>query len=392
MSRAGSQQRTLLEILGKLRPFWRNDTGLASRIDTLLSRDRRLGSRDRRLYRELIYVALRYLPWVEPLLDSEPAEAARRIAWLSADSPSVGPFRQELAGDLPDCPPDSEGKARILGEEAAALSPGWLGTECPEALAPPLRDALLSRAPLWLRLQTADPAPVLAEFDGLSWAWSRNPRAPGALKLGAGLDVAKTEAYLTGKVEIQDIGSQLILETVGVATGGHWLDACAGSGGKTLQLAALLGPEGVVTARDIRRAALQELSVRATRAGLQSRIRVGAGEDPPRGFDGVLVDAPCSGSGTWRRSPHLRWATTAASLLEGAGLQLQILAENASRVRPGGTLVYATCSLCRTENESVVERFLGGARGFEPLIRGTRIAPPEPDGDAFFVASFIRRS
>ena len=91
MSRHGSQQRTLLEILGKLRPHWRAEPGLPSRIDSLLSRDRRLGSRDRRLYRELTYTALRYLPWVEPLLDSSPDEAARRIAWLSADAPVAKP-------------------------------------------------------------------------------------------------------------------------------------------------------------------------------------------------------------------------------------------------------------------------------------------------------------
>lgn len=390
MSRAGSQQRSLLEILAKLRPHWRREAALPARIDSLLSRDRRLGSRDRKFYRELVYAALRYLPWVEPLLDSSPPEAARRIAWLAQDSPGVGPFRNEVAGDLPPCPPGADLKAGILGEDPRALSPGWLAEECPEALLSPLRDALLSRAPLWLRLQGGDPEVALGEFAARNWAVGRSPVVPGALRLEAGLDVARTSAYQSGRVEIQDIGSQAILESVGVASGGHWLDACAGSGGKTLQLATLLGPKGRVTARDVRESALVELSVRASRAGVGDRIEIGTARDPDGGFDGVLVDAPCSGSGTWRRSPHLRWVTEPSAIRSAASLQLSLLLENTPRVRPGGTLVYSTCSLCRTENEAVAEGFLGESVGFIPQFGGRRIAPPELDGDAFFVASFKR--
>jgi len=98
VSRAGSQQRTLLEILARLRPHWRGDAALPERIDALLGRDRRLGSRDRRAYRELVYTAIRYLPWIEPLLDSNPDEAARRLAWLAADTPALSVFRAAMAG------------------------------------------------------------------------------------------------------------------------------------------------------------------------------------------------------------------------------------------------------------------------------------------------------
>ena len=129
MSRAGSQQRTFLDILARVRPHWRRDTGLPSRIDALLGGDRRLGSRDRRLYRELIYTAVRYLPWIEPLLDADPPAAVRRAAWLAADSPEVAPFRTEVAADLPECPADTGEKARILGADADALSPAWLRGE-----------------------------------------------------------------------------------------------------------------------------------------------------------------------------------------------------------------------------------------------------------------------
>jgi len=389
VSRAGSQQRTLLEILARLRPHWRADAALPARIDALLGGDRRLGSRDRRLYRELVYTVLRYLPWIEPLLDPDPAEATRRAAWLAPESAVISPFRDAVAAGLPECPAGADEKARILGTEADALSPAWFRDECPSAFLPRLREILLSRAPLWLRLQADDSAPVLAEFEALGWKWRTSVLAAGALGLPAGTDVVRTRAYLSGMVEIQDIGSQRVLTSVGVEPGGHWLDACAGAGGKTLQLAGILGTAGRVTARDTRRSALDELSARAARAGLRDRIRIGDRADPPGGFDGVLVDAPCSGTGTWRRSPHLKWVTTGPDVRSAAMVQLGLLTENAARVRQSGLLVYATCSLCRSENESVVKDFLGGG-GFEPVIPGKWLLPQSHDGDGFFVASFRR--
>jgi 16S rRNA (cytosine967-C5)-methyltransferase len=390
VSRAGSQQRTLMEILGRLRPHWATDAGLPARIEAMLGGDRRLGSRDRRLYRELVYAALRYLPWIEPLMDTDPPEAARRAAWLAGDSPAVKPFRDEVAGGLPELPAGAGEKALILSADADLLSPAWFRAECPGAFAPPLRETLLSRAPLWVRLQAADPGPVLREFESLGWAWRESALCKGAVQLPHGSDVAKTRAFLCGGAEVQDVGSQRVLAAAGAEPGGQWLDACAGAGGKTLQLAALLGPKGRVTARDTRRAALNELSARAARAGLGGRIRVGDPADPQGGFDGVLVDAPCSGSGTWRRAPHLKWVTTPEGVRAAAALQLRLLLENAPRVRAGGRLVYATCSLCRSENEAVAAAFMEAGAGFAAEIPGKSLLPQEHDGDGFFVASFRR--
>jgi 16S rRNA (cytosine967-C5)-methyltransferase len=390
VSHEGSQERTLIGILGRLRPHWSSDAALPSRIDSLLSGDRRLGSRDRRLYRELIYTTLRYLPWIEPLLDKYPKEAARRIAWLAADIPAVRPFRSVVAAGLPECPWGASEKALILGCDDALLTPEWLRTECPDAFKAPLRDTLLARAPLWLRLQTEDEEAVSSELDALGLLWKKSIEVPGALELPPGSDIAKTDAFKSGKVEIQDIGSQLVLLSVEFPKRGHWLDACAGAGGKTLQLASLLGSEGRVSARDVRKSALQELSLRAERAGLGRRISISDESDPDSGFNGVLVDAPCSGSGTWRRSPHLRWTTNEKSVRAASELQLRLLLENAPRVRQAGILVYATCSLCKTENEDVVHEFLGRTPGFEPILAGKTLLPQEHNGDGFFVASFRR--
>jgi 16S rRNA (cytosine967-C5)-methyltransferase len=390
VSRSGSQLRTLIDLLGRLRRHWRTDPSLPARIERLLGRDRRLGSRDRRLYREMVYAALRFLPWVEPLLDTDPEEAARRVAWLAPETPATGPFRTALTSGLPPTPASVEDKARVLGADPGMLTPPWFLMECPEAAGPPLRDQLLARAPLWLRLQSDETEAVRSEFDRMGWAWRPSELLASALQLEPDSDVSRTEAYLSGKVEIQDIGSQLVMVSVGVAPGGRWLDACAGAGGKTLQLASLLGPEGRVDARDIRRAPLDQLYQRAARAGLSSRIEIAWTADPPGGYDGVLVDAPCSGSGTWRRSPHLRWVTTSRGVREAGRRQSALLAENALRVRPGGLLVYSTCSLCRSENEAVAEAFLEGTPGFAPVRAGRRLRPEVHDGDGFFVASFRR--
>lgn len=389
MSRARSQQRTFLGIVALLRPHWTTDASLPLRIERTLASDRRLGSRDRRLYRELVYTLLRYLPWVEPLLDSHPDEAVRRTAWLAAELPAVKLFRDEVTAGLPPCPAVAADKAAVLGADAAVLNPAWVQSECPRAMVPPLRDALLARAPLWLRVQHADRAPLYSELHELGWPWRASTLVDDAIELPPGTDIARTRAFAAGAVEVQDIGSQLVLRSVGVPAGGHWLDACAGAGGKTLQLAALLGKSGRITARDVRPAALDELRMRASRAGVADRVAIGDPADPVGGFDGVLVDAPCSGSGTWRRAPHLRWSTTLAGVRSAAALQQEILTANAPRVRPGGLLVYATCSLFRTENEAVVAAFLAGAPGFS-AERSQSILPPEPDGDGFFVAALRR--
>jgi 16S rRNA (cytosine967-C5)-methyltransferase len=390
VSRAGSQKRTLAEMLRRLRPHWASDAGLPARIESMLGGDRRLGSRDRRLYRELVYATLRYLPWIAPLIDTDPDEAARRAAWLAGDIPAVQPFRGEVAAGLPEVPAGADEKARILACEADALSPSWFRAECPEAFSAPLREALLERAPLWLRLQADDPGPVLAEFDARGWVWRRSELVAGAVRLPQGADVSATGAYASGKVEIQDIGSQRILTLAGVGAGELWLDACAGAGGKTLQLASLVGPGGRVTARDTRRSALDELSVRAARSGLSGRVRIGDPSDPPGGFDAVLVDAPCTGTGTWRRSPHLKWVTTPEGVAAAAALQLRLLTENAGRVRAGGRLVYATCSLCGSENAAVADAFLKAGDGFEADLPGTTLLPQAHDGDGYFVAVFRR--
>lgn len=387
MGIAASQGRVYLELARALQPHWRGDFALPARIQRLLAARPGCGSRDRRLYRELIYTTLRHLPWIEPCLEANPEEALRRVAWLAAEAPATTAFRATWATGEPPAGDPIE------------LLPAWFRPEAPALFTPEEAAAQARRAPLWLRLQTANPGAIHAEFRARGWPFSPSPILPDALRLDAEPDLTTTDAWRQGSVEVQDLGSQLLLASVGVPPDSHWLDACAGAGGKSLQLARLVGPAGTVEATDIRSAALAELSDRATRARLVN-LRITA--RPARAaYEGVLVDAPCSGTGTWRRAPHLKWVTRSEHLARAAAKQSALLRQFAPLVRPGGLLVYATCSLARSENSAVVAAFLRDHPaftlhrpeadfGFAPAECGLTIWPARHDTDGFFVAALRR--
>ncbi len=395
MSVVGSQQQTALRLLRGLRPHWHRDAALPLRIQALLARHKEFGARDRRLYRELIYTALRYLPWIEPLLESDSGRAIKILAWLAADTRDTATFRRETCGNWPVVTSLGE-RAEFVGADATSLLPAWMRPECPALFASPELDIQLARASLWLRVQTSDPGRLREEFHARGWEVLEADALPQAWRLRGEVDVTKSDAYQRGAIEVQDLGSQFVLASVAVEPGGRWLDACAGAGGKTLQLAQQLGADGHVDAQDIRPAALAELDSRVRRAGLRNVSIVRAPSTDP--YDGVLVDAPCSGSGTWRRSPHLKWTTTDDSVAERAALQQTILRQYAANVRPGGLLVYATCSLAQTENETLIRAFLAnhpqftpvsfaGTFGFVSRAEGMTIMPARHDTDGFFVSA-----
>lgn len=409
---AGNQRRVFRDLFARLRPGLRSDPALPARLEALLRGNRKFGSRDRRLYRELFYTTVRHWPWVEPWFDAAPDFADAAIAWLAAPMPATRAYRAPVVAAWGDCPDTARGRAAILQEWASrrfgrlqplpGLLPNWARAECPAAMEPAQYEALNRRAPLWIRLQSAEPAQcgaILAELADGGWRCEPDPEIPAAVRVQGDGDLTAAPPFRAGRLEIQDVGSQLVLHLAGVAPG-RWLDACAGAGGKTLHLAALLGPDATVDAHDVRASALDELLRRAARAGWSHRIRRVA--EPGLGaYDGVLVDAPCSGSGTWRRSPHLKWTTAPESIAASAELQVSLLAQFAAHVRPGGRLVYATCSLCTRENEEVVRRFADSRADFAPerleprfgaraAGSGLLVLPAERDSDGFFVASLRR--
>lgn len=392
------QQQAFLRLWRRVQPHARSDRNLPSRIQDAL-RDRKFGSRDRRLYRELLYTAVRHLPWVEELAGRSDAEAARAVAWLAAPTPATRSYRTALLPGWPEVPGPMSGRAQQLGV-SRALIPEWFRNHCPAAFASPNLEVLHSRAPLWIRLQAPDSAVVSSELAAKGWPVRWAGVLPAAGEIEAEADVASCRGFAEGRFEIQDLGSQLVLASAAIAPGGRWLDACAGAGGKTLQLAGLQGPAGRVDAFDIRAEALAELRARAQRGGF-TNIRVLEEVPDAPAYDGVLVDAPCSGSGTWRRAPHLKWCTTEADIAVHAATQQQLLARFSRLVRPGGLLLYATCSLSRRENQDVVAAFCAGHPGFaaaHPVrsfgcpqdVLGLTILPAIHNTDGFFVSGLRR--
>jgi 16S rRNA (cytosine967-C5)-methyltransferase len=269
--------------------------------------------------------------------------------------------------------------------EEIPASPGWWRT---------LQE---DPAPLWLRARpgtAADLARELLDSDPADGV------ATDALRYLGTTDLFHTPAFKEGRFEVQDLASQLVSKIAAPQPGETWWDACAGEGGKTMHLADLMENRGVIWASDRAAWRLAHLRRRAGRAG-RFNIRWGLWDplpstdienptreipkssqpaapakpdatpiDPlPRGlrFDGVLVDAPCSGLGTWQRHPHARWTTTQVDVAELAAKQLALLRAAAERVQSGGTLTYAVCTLTRSETRSVSEAFLSQCPQFEPL-------------------------
>jgi 16S rRNA (cytosine967-C5)-methyltransferase len=219
-----------------------------------------------------------------------------------------------------------------------------------------------------------------------------------------------TELFKAGEFELQDIGSQAVGVLCSPKPGDVWWDACAGEGGKTLHLADLMQGRGQVFASDKAEWRLAKLKQRAARASIQNYQSTpwDGGEQLPFSvkFDGTLVDAPCSGVGTWQRNPHARWTTTANDVQELAQLQLQLMTNAARALKPGGRLIFAVCTLTRAETTGVVEAFQKSHPQFEPValpvlreeaakqgIKGQPtqfIWPQEFQGNGMFVAQWRR--
>lgn len=279
---------------------------------------------------------------------------------------------------------------------------------------------LCSASPLVLRVNTlrANRTSLADEMNAAGCTVLAHALLPDAIVLEQRVALLDSPWYRDGAFEVQDAGSQLIGLACTVEPGSTVLDACAGGGGKTIQLANHMEDNGSIFAQDIERRKLRGLEQRARRLSLRS-IQTGIAAtgaeasrrdtESSRQFDCVLVDAPCSGFGTVRRNPALKWRLREATVERLAMSQEKILAQNAQSVRPGGTLLYATCSLLPRENDIVVNRFLEAHPEFVPESITSQLAPalrhalshsretthlllfPDMlDSDGFFMARFGR--
>ena len=225
-----------------------------------------------------------------------------------------------------------------------------------------LAELFSRRPPMWIRLQGERSEETLRELTASGMTVRRHDTVRNAAAVTGGkINIFTLESFRRGGFEVQDLSSQCVGLICAPKPGERWFDACAGGGGKTLELAELMRRRGTVVAGDIREGALRQLRLRARRAGFPNISTLAHEGKVPRGFhpcDGVLVDAPCSGSGVWRRNPGSAWRFKMEETAVYAARQLEILSRFSSAVKPGGVLVYATCSLFASENELVVKRFL----------------------------------
>ena len=286
-------------------------------------------------------------------------------------------------------------KAEALAVRAV---PAWLWTELElpaDAKADYLRQLQHDPA-LWLR---ARPGKRTALAKSLV-ACEATDRAPDALRFTGTQDLFKTEQFRTGDFEIQDLASQLVGVACAPQPGETWWDACAGEGGKTLHLADLMQNKGVVWATDRNAKRLDTLKRRAARAKLfnyRTDFWDGGKMLPTKSkFDGILLDAPCSGVGTWQRNPHARWTTTPDDVRELATTQLVLLNNLAGSLKPGGRLVYSVCTLTRSETTAVAAAFSAAHPELEPLsVFGSPSSvflwPHEFNANGMFLAAWKRK-
>jgi 16S rRNA (cytosine967-C5)-methyltransferase len=379
-----------IEVLDEVLASARDDGSPADAIVTRYFKRRRYaGSKDRRAVRELVFRAIRH--------SAERPESGRAaMLGLVNDEPELLKYFGQPRG--PELLQDTE-KATDPG-----FVPRWLVPELSPLVGEAEWPQLLDRAPLDLRVNAAraNRDGLLTQFE----AAGATPFSPWGIRLPPDSRIDDHPAFEAGLVEVQDEGSQLIALACESNDEQRILDLCAGAGGKSLALAAA-APGAAILATDSNRQRLSKLSPRAERAGANIETRL---LNPPNelgelaewrgGADLVLVDAPCSGSGTWRRNPEGRWRLTPERLHRVTALQERLLEIGAELVKPGGALVYAVCSLLSREGAGQIDRFRAARSSWiseeTPIVAGRsdgagRLLTPAHDGtDGFFVARLRR--
>ncbi|MGE3691438.1 MAG: RsmB/NOP family class I SAM-dependent RNA methyltransferase [Novosphingobium sp.] len=377
-----------IEVLDLVIAAARGNGAPADRIVGEWFRTRRFaGSGDRRAVRELVYRAIRACGDI-------PQSGRAAMLLVAGQDPALAAlFDGSRHGPPPVAPDEQVAKAGI--------APAWLEAQLAKSgIAQAEAEALLGRAPLDIRVNA-----LKASRDSLELPVAGEPtQAPNGLRLPAGTPVESWDAFREGRIEVQDTASQLVCEALAPQPGESIVDLCAGAGGKTLALAAAMDNRGSILACDTDRSRLSRLTPRAERAGatiietllLNPGAELAALERFRSSADAVLVDAPCSGTGTWRRNPEARWRLDARQLERTTALQSRLLGIAAELVRPGGRIVFAVCSLLDAEGPDQVARFLAEQADWRadslalpagsPRDSGIRLTPYQDGTDGFYIA------
>jgi 16S rRNA (cytosine967-C5)-methyltransferase len=350
---------------------------------------RRLGPSEKRAISRALFTYYRWWRWLDPKasLQKQLEQAATLHDRFTRDPKSV--------------------KAETLAVRAV---PDWLRDEL--TLSAPYLQQLQREPALWLRARpnTAHKLAVdLGDCEHPSTFEAATPsiriEAPDALRFDGKKDLFLTPQFHAGAFEIQDLASQIVSHAAAPQPKQTWWDACAGEGGKTLHLADLMANKGLIWSTDRNARRLETLKRRAARAHIFN-FRTGLWDGGARlpnktRFDGILVDAPCSGVGTWQRNPHARWTTTIEDVRELATLQLALLNHATAALKPGGKLIYAVCTLTRSETTAVASAFAAEHAEMEPAVlfegkSSTPLSqltlwPHELNANGMFIAAWRKR-
>lgn len=387
--------QTAIEILDAIAASAREGGPPADAIFAEAMRARRYaGSKDRRAIRVHVYDAIR-------VVRSAPASGrAAMLALVDADPALTELFDGTPYGPAPIAPDEPRAEPGLAAQALIDLFDPLVGES--------ERDAMLARASLDLRANR-----IKATGDDLATFFPEGKAIPGAAdgwRLPPETAAAQHPAYAEGRFEVQDAASQYASAALGAAAGAKIVDLCAGGGGKTLAIASFTGNAADILACDTNRARLQQLAPRAERAGatrIETRLLNPGQEldmlaDWQGKADHVIVDAPCSGSGTWRRSPELRWRLTPARLDRHLADQAKLIGIGADLVAPGGKLLYAVCSIIAREGRAQVDEFLTQNPGWtadqdylprgigRAAGRGFLLTPAHDGCDGFFLARLTR--
>ena len=427
----GGRVQAAIEILDAILapPAGRERTPAHAVVAGYTRKRRYIGSKDRRAITGQVWQALRYrgrAHWAakrEILSGRDLAIAALAGAAGRSEVEIDGLFGGSAYG-----PRELSASERALADAMRSASgpPSWAVANMPDWLAAEAEpvlghfgsagwQALAEEAPATLRVNTlkADRDSCLAALRDAGIDAAPTALSPLGIRLQSRANLARLPAMRDGWLESQDEGSQIVAALVATGPGMQVLDYCAGGGGKALALAAAMANEGRIVATDTDASRLASLPRRAERAGatiIECReIEPGAAV-VAAAFDRVLVDAPCSGSGAWRRQPEAPWRLDGARYAELQEMQHDVLQAAAAAVAPGGRLVYATCSVFPAENDAVVGRFLRADASFRPVPAGdlwratlgtgppagvidgnaVRLLPHSASTDGFFVAAMER--
>ena len=365
--------------------------------------NRYAGSKDRRAVADRVYKVLRARGRLSWAMGGREDGRALVIASLSLiDGLPLEEIEALHSGEgYGPRPLSKQERSRLTAADGEL--PGWVASGLPELAVEDFkaifgerwseeaRELMAPRAPIDLRVNGAVAAvdEVEAELCEAGLSPERTPFSAFGLRLPSEPppNIQALEGFKAGRFEIQDEGSQIVSWLAGAAPGLTVVDYCAGGGGKTLALAQMMEGQGRLVACDVVQKRLDNIRPRLARAGVEAELRLlgqngGGAEDLNGQADIVFVDAPCSGAGTWRRRPEDAWRLTPEEVERLHALQVRILQQAALLVRPGGRLVYVTCSMLSRENEASTVAFEAAHAEFRPVAVDDALASPGLTADA----------